>query len=70
MYLENIWQSWCKPSNNRVKLGVTPVMKDGRGTEDGGKWKIGQCSGRLLETIICNWGFNLKYPVMLGMAKI
>ena len=46
MYFENIWHSWSKPSNNRVKLGVTPVMEDGRGTEDGGKWKIGQCSGR------------------------
>ena len=22
------------------------MTEDGRGTEDGGKWKIGQCSGR------------------------
>ena len=43
MHSENIWFSWYKLSKYREKLICHAC--DGR-TEDGGKWKIVQCSGR------------------------
>ena len=43
MHSENIWFSWYKPSKYREKLICH--ASDER-TNGGGKWKIGQCSGR------------------------
>ena len=42
MHSENLWGSWSKPSNYPEKL----ISHACDGRTDGGKWKIGQYSGK------------------------